>query len=303
MNDKTLVYTTGLPGSGKTTWAKKELTDLQNAGLKVIRVNNDDFRRSLFGVNFDQKFERTIGQMRQAALAAAKDYDHVLVDNCNLSPKAVRELEVVASVQSRQLVKRDFTHIPLEVCVERDMLREASVGRAVIERMATQFLGYQAPPPEAPQPGVYTPDPEAPPAIIVDIDGTVALHDGIRGHYDMASAGKDAINKPIVQLIHDYYSAEFRDRRDPLMLMVSGREEKYRKLTEDWLHGNDLWPDHLYMRPNDDGRRDDIVKREIFDRYIRDYYNVQFVLDDRDRVVKMWRSLGLTCLQVAEGNF
>lgn len=27
------------------------------------------------------------------------------------------------------------------------------------------------------------------------------------------------------------------------------------------------------------------------------------VLDDRNKVVKMWRELGLTCLQMAEGDF
>ena len=45
------------------------------------------------------------------------------------------------------------------------------------------------------------------------------------------------------------------------------------------------------------------IKREIFENYIRDYYNIQFVLDDRNQVVEMWRSLGLKCLQVQEGDF
>lgn len=57
------------------------------------------------------------------------------------------------------------------------------------------------------------------------------------------------------------------------------------------------------MRPEGDIRKDSIVKREIFENYIRDYYNIQFVLDDRNQVVEMWRSLGLKCLQVAEGDF
>lgn len=42
---------------------------------------------------------------------------------------------------------------------------------------------------------------------------------------------------------------------------------------------------------------------ELFDRHARDEYRVLVVLDDRKQVVDMWRSLGLTCLQVAEGNF
>lgn len=57
------------------------------------------------------------------------------------------------------------------------------------------------------------------------------------------------------------------------------------------------------MRPAGDKRRDDIIKAEIFDQHIRGHHNILLVLDDRDSVVKMWRSMGLTCLQVAEGNF
>ncbi|NBU34805.1 hypothetical protein EBS40_09370 [bacterium] len=53
----------------------------------------------------------------------------------------------------------------------------------------------------------------------------------------------------------------------------------------------------------DDDRDDRIVKKEIFDAWIKDRYNVKFVLDDRNRVVEMWRSLGLKVLQVGEGDF
>lgn len=46
------------------------------------------------------------------------------------------------------------------------------------------------------------------------------------------------------------------------------------------------------------------VKRELFDKYVRDRYNIVGVFDDRDQVVHMWRKqLGLTVLQVDYGNF
>ena len=59
----------------------------------------------------------------------------------------------------------------------------------------------------------------------------------------------------------------------------------------------------LHMRKTGDSRKDCIVKKEIFDAEIKDKYYIEFILDDRDQVVKMWRSMGLTCLQVADGNF
>jgi adenylate cyclase class IV len=57
------------------------------------------------------------------------------------------------------------------------------------------------------------------------------------------------------------------------------------------------------MRKTGDNRPDNIVKKEIFDSNIKNNYYIEFVLDDRNKVVKMWRELGLTCLQVADGNF
>ena len=57
------------------------------------------------------------------------------------------------------------------------------------------------------------------------------------------------------------------------------------------------------MRATGDNRNDAIVKNEIFDTYIRDKWNVVCVLDDRDRVVKRWRELGLACFQVNYGAF
>jgi hypothetical protein len=57
------------------------------------------------------------------------------------------------------------------------------------------------------------------------------------------------------------------------------------------------------MRPEGDTRNDGIVKNELFERHLAGRFIIDFVLDDRDRVVAMWRAKGLKVLQVAEGNF
>ncbi len=57
------------------------------------------------------------------------------------------------------------------------------------------------------------------------------------------------------------------------------------------------------MREAGNTENDAIIKRRMFDEHIRANYNVLGVFDDRDRVVEMWRSLGLTCFQVDKGNF
>lgn len=66
-----------------------------------------------------------------------------------------------------------------------------------------------------------------------------------------------------------------------------------------------VWADDalLLMRGQGDMRPDHAVKHELFNAHIRDAYDVLLALDDRDRVVALWRSLGIVCLQVDEGNF
>lgn len=139
--------------------------------------------------------------------------------------------------------------------------------------------------------------------VLVDIDGTLALRNG-RGPFDWAKVGSDIPNRNVVTLVEDLASVGHH------IIFLSGREDTgdCRKDTIDWLktHLDFLDKDdmpELYMRPYRDGRPDDEVKYELFDTHIRDFNDVSFVLDDRDRVVKMWREIGLTCLQVAEGNF
>ena len=57
------------------------------------------------------------------------------------------------------------------------------------------------------------------------------------------------------------------------------------------------------MRADRDFREDSVVKYEIYRDHIRDNYNIKFVLDDRQRVVDMWRGQGLRVLQVDKGDF
>jgi hypothetical protein len=87
------------------------------------------------------------------------------------------------------------------------------------------------------------------------------------------------------------------------MIFVSGRKDDCRDVTEAWLKANGFEYDWLYMRKTGDDRNDAVVKLDIFNEHIRNGYDVLGVFDDRNRVVNMWRRLGLKCFQVAEGDF
>lgn len=134
--------------------------------------------------------------------------------------------------------------------------------------------------------------------VICDIDGTLAKMNG-RSPFDWSRVGEDDINPPVVSLVKLLNSCE-----SPFEVIIfSGRDEVCRKQTELWLLYNGIHYKELHMRPEGDNRADTIIKKELYDKHIKDKYHVEFVLDDRNSVVKMWRDLGLHCFQVAEGNF
>ncbi len=85
--------------------------------------------------------------------------------------------------------------------------------------------------------------------------------------------------------------------------ILSGRDEKARQLTEDWLRQYGVTYDWLFMRPSGNNQKDCLFKCRIYINEILPHYEVEFVLDDRDQVVAFWRSIGLTCFQVDYGAF
>ena len=86
----------------------------------------------------------------------------------------------------------------------------------------------------------------------------------------------------------------------------TGRPSAYRHSTEECLisHGLDaLTGKNLLMRNVNDRRKDYEVKQEWLLRELRRGSHITAVFEDRARVVTMYRSHGIRCLQVADGNY
>jgi len=145
----------------------------------------------------------------------------------------------------------------------------------------------------------YKEDPNLPHAIVVDIDGTLAHSNG-RSPYDWGRVGEDKFDEVVGDLVNLYTGDG-----NPFcgVILISGRDEVCRVKTEAWLKDNCMLWTNLYMRPEGNNEKDCVIKRRIFEEHIRGKYYIDFVLDDRNQVVEMWRSLGLKVLQVAEGDF
>lgn len=137
---------------------------------------------------------------------------------------------------------------------------------------------------------------------LVDLDGTLALRDekeaGVRRFFDWHRVGEDLPNRPVISVVQALARAGHR------IVYISGRSEAARAGTSVWIAEHVGVPgEALLMRARDDARPDTVVKRELYKRRVAPRYTVSAILDDRDSVVQMWRRLGLTVLQVADGKF
>lgn len=308
-----LTLTIGLPGSGKTTWAKK----IRQEHPHTVLVSRDGIRQELFGefTNYSPAQESLVTSVQEKTVDKALEQGrHVIIHDMNLKKSYRKRWASYAVKHGAEFKYIDLTHVPLEHCLMRNMTRGDLGGPRVPDQVIIdnykRYLSNKMPV-ETPEslveslkdvagghdpvewiPGLLS-------AIIVDIDGTVALHEGVRNPYDTTRYHLDRPNDPVIDVVHDdHYCAGYR------ILFVSGRDEKFRKVTEDWIYDNVRVPfDGLFMRPEGDTRRDDIVKLELFEKHIRGKYNVHHVYDDRNRVVKAWRSINLPVFQVNEGDF
>ncbi len=142
-------------------------------------------------------------------------------------------------------------------------------------------------------------------ALIIDLDGTLA---DIRVRLKHLSGKKKdwkSFNKTIeMDQLHEWCrEIIFRFSTDHKIIIVSGRTDDLKKETEAWLKKFDVPYHCIFMRKSNDFRPDNLIKHEIYEREIRDTFNVTFVVDDRQKVVDMWRAEGLVVLQCAAGDF
>lgn len=281
---KKVILTKGLPGSGKSTWAKELLKSNPNA---YKRINNDDLRKMFDNMQYSQDMENFIKKaVDTLVLLALEEGKHVILDNTHLSDKSVNRIKELVKGKAEVIIEDKFLKVPLETCIKNDLKRLESVGKDVIVKMYEQHIKKVEP---------IIQNKELPHAIIVDIDGTLA-HMKDRSPFDWQRVGEDECDDIIKGIVNAY------DNLGTIIVM-SGRDGSCRDITIKWLEDKNIKYDSLIMRGEGDFRKDSIVKRELFDNHIKGKYYIEYVLDDRNQVVDMWRDMGLKCLQVAPGNF
>jgi FMN phosphatase YigB (HAD superfamily) len=143
--------------------------------------------------------------------------------------------------------------------------------------------------------------------VLFDIDGTLANIEHRRAYLTKslpdwkafnAEMGNDIPNTSVVSLYKALWNANSYE-----LILVTGRNERSRALTEQWLTWNEIPFSRLLMRGDHDFRADHVIKEELLDLLISEGKEIVFTVDDRQQVVDMWRRRGITCLQCDVGDF
>lgn len=287
---KTVIILKGLPASGKTSWSKEKVVG-SNCAIK--RVNKDDLREMLDTGKWSKANEKFVLNLRDLIiLTSLAQGKHVIVDDTNLHPKHEKHIRELVKGKNVQVKIREFIMSP-EECIERDLKRPNSVGSKVIWNMYNLYLKPKEESENKPE--VLKQDKSLPHAIIVDLDGSLALHNG-RTPFEYHKCHTDLLNIPIADLIQN-----MKFYQGTKLIFLSGREDSCKELTEAWLGGKGFNDYLLFMRKSKDFRKDTVIKKELFEKEIKDKYYVNFVIDDRPCVIRMWKELGLFVFNVGDG--
>lgn len=270
----------GLPASGKSTKAEEILSN-----GNTVRINKDLLRTML---HFDKFTGKNEAITCDAATLLAKHFLdsglNVIIDDTNLNPRTYLGWKEVGNQYAKSVDTIDM-YTTVSECVIRDSKREKPVGRDVIVKMAMQHKNFL----------------EGEKFVICDLDGTLAniehrLHyaKGETKDWDKFFSGipEDKLRSDVFEKLVDVCK-----EHDCRPIFVSARPERCRKDTEEWLQKNKANIHYLLlMRADKDTRDDSIVKKEMYDKYLKNLEIVK-VFDDRPRVIRMWRE---ECLEVED---
>lgn len=294
-----IILTRGAPASGKTTWAK----EITKNNVSLVNINRDDLRASMFPNYYgkgvykpsnarEEAVSRAQFSIAESAITAGRS---VVVSDTNLNRKVqvrwddfTHTMNDLYDLQVTMRFKNFYED--LDVLIDRNSKRDGGVPLDVLTRMYYQSVEQIHPE------WKVEPDESLQQAVICDVDGTLANHEGVRSPYDASKVHLDSSHLDIMHVVNllamDYY-----------VIIMTGRDGSAYDATYQWLVDHGVEFDKLLIRAEGDTRKDSIIKRELFDEHVRGKYNVEFVIDDRLQVIYMWRALGLRVLDVAGGTF
>lgn len=298
-----LIITVGMSNSGKSRFAS---TLVQAHPDDYIRVNRDDIRALLYGYTDEtvedyylrddiHKLEKQVTRFEDSLIYDALELGKtVIVDATHLKKEYLERFKYW-----NVPINLEFFDISLGEAFKRNDLRMRKVDGAIMKKQYAQYQALKAA--LAVNPIDFTPivlnnDKSKRPAIVFDIDGTLA-HKGDRSAYDWHKVGEDTVDKSIAFIAKMIKVSGLVD-----VIIATGRDGVSLEETEKWLEKYKIPYNSIYIRPKGDMRSDWLVKKEMAEEIVKQNHIAGW-FDDRLQVSRHLRMLGLNVYNVAHGNF
>lgn len=142
---------------------------------------------------------------------------------------------------------------------------------------------------------------------IFDMDGTLADATARRHHLEKEPKDWESFfselhaDEPITELVQLYNELCSSNTYD--VAIFTGRPERYKKMTEEWMAKHNMPLRPIYCRADNDERHDLVIKKEIYENFTSEGRKVAFIIEDRNSVVAMWREMGVVCLHCFDADF
>lgn len=131
------IMTFGIPGSGKSTWAKK----FQKENPRFVRINNDEIRLNIFGNVFNDKDTKVLNELREKMIDCLMlNGRDIILDNANVALKYHTLYKTKCFHFGYDFITEDFSNVPIDVCIERNNKRENIVPEKIIRDMYNNML-------------------------------------------------------------------------------------------------------------------------------------------------------------------
>ena len=286
---KEAIITIGVSASGKTTYAQNYIKSHPDYRI----ICRDDIRWDLMTknglepcwANWNWKHEKQVTDIQNELIVQYYNdlnVNGIIIANTNLNPKyldiTIKELEFVGYT----IQKKYFPISWVDAC-KRNAARPHGINISILAQQFEQWNLIQVP--------QYIPNETLPIAVVCDIDGTISHSSNLRGIFDWNKVNVDLPDIEVMDILKGLAN-KYK------IVILSGRDSCCRELTEQWLKkylpGINF---SLFMRPAGSIISDDIVKHDLFFNNVANQWNVKMVIDDRSKVCRLWRSIGLKVLQ------
>ena len=301
MRNNKIVVLQGPPCSGKTHWSNEDALKMEfDKGPEIIRTKDLSWKLREDG-KYDIELLDALTPEEFARIRKAIKVDEitVFIDAVNLNERRISIINNPARELDCEVVIKQF-YCSYNEAIERNKKRrynkEEYVPREVITTLYKQYYPVQFQYEMTDHRIIKEPDWSKPDCIICDLDMTLALHQG-RGPLDWDEIPTDKIEPRLRYMLNTYM-----EKLGVKVFFITGRTNSAAKATMEWLNK----PEHalysnwvLITRPNHCFIPGEEYKKNMYEEFIKDKYNVVCVFEDSNKCVEMWRSLGLLTCQVA----